>query len=32
MLTDLKLQNLRGKDKNYKVTDRDGLYVTVTPN
>ncbi|MEM9359605.1 MAG: integrase arm-type DNA-binding domain-containing protein [Pseudomonadota bacterium] len=31
MLTDLKIQNLRAREKNYKVTDREGLYVTVTP-
>lgn len=31
MLTDTKLKNLKPKDKAYKATDRDGLYVTVTP-
>ena len=31
MLTDTKLQNLRPKDKLFKVNDRDGLYVAVTP-
>lgn len=31
MLTDTKLKNLRGADKLYKVADRDGLYVAVTP-
>lgn len=31
MLTDTKLRNLRPKDKLYKVNDRDGLYVAVTP-
>lgn len=30
MLTDTKLQNLKPKDKLYKVNDRDGLYVAVT--
>ncbi|WP_101743505.1 Arm DNA-binding domain-containing protein, partial [Klebsiella aerogenes] len=29
MLTDIKLKNLKPKDKLYKVTDRDGLYVAV---
>lgn len=29
MLTDTKLKNLKPKDKLYKVTDRDGLYVAV---
>lgn len=29
MLTDIKLKNLKPKDKLYKVTDRDGLYVSV---
>lgn len=32
MLTDVALKNLRPKDKGYKVTDRDGMYVHVTPN
>jgi len=31
MLTDTKLRNLKPKDKIYKVNDRDGLYVAVTP-
>ena len=31
MLTDAKLRNLKGADKLYKVADRDGLYVAVTP-
>lgn len=31
MLTDTKLRNLKPKDKLYKVPDRDGLYVAVTP-
>ena len=31
MLTDTKLRNLEPKDKIYKVNDRDGLYVAVTP-
>ncbi len=31
MLTDTKLHNLKPKDKLYKVNDRDGLYVAVTP-
>jgi len=31
MLTDTKLKNLKSQDKLYKVTDRDGLYVTVSP-
>jgi len=31
MLTDTKLRNLKPKDKLYKVNDRDGLYVAVTP-
>ena len=29
MLTDTKLRNLKAGDKPYKITDRDGLYVTV---
>lgn len=29
MLTDTKLKNLKPKDKIYKVSDRDGLYVAV---
>lgn len=31
MLTDAKLRNLKPRDKLYKVNDRDGLYVAVTP-
>lgn len=31
MLTDTKLRNLKPQDKLYKVADRDGLYVAVTP-
>lgn len=31
MLADTKLRNLKPKDKLYKVNDRDGLYVAVTP-
>ncbi|GHA19603.1 tyrosine-type recombinase/integrase [Oceanisphaera arctica] len=31
MLTDTKLRNLKPKDKLFKVNDRDGLYVAVTP-
>jgi len=31
MLTDTKLRNLKPKEKLYKVVDRDGLYVAVTP-
>lgn len=31
MLNDTKLQALKAKDRQYKVSDRDGLYVTVTP-
>ncbi|TGZ99421.1 tyrosine-type recombinase/integrase [Rodentibacter pneumotropicus] len=30
MLTDTKLKSLKPKDKVYKVTDRDGLYVSVS--
>ncbi|HEK2042617.1 TPA: tyrosine-type recombinase/integrase [Proteus mirabilis] len=30
MLTDTKIRSLRPKDKLYKVSDRDGLYVAVT--
>lgn len=32
MLTDTALRNLRPKDKAYKVTDRDGMYVNVAPS
>ena len=31
MLTDLKLKNLKPRDKAYKQSDRDGLYATITP-
>lgn len=31
MLTDTKLRNLKPSEKLYKVNDRDGLYVAVTP-
>ncbi len=31
MLTDTELRNLRPKSKLYKLTDRDGLYVAVSP-
>ena len=31
MLTDTKLRNLKPQDKMYKVADRDGLYVAVSP-
>jgi integrase len=31
MLTDTKLKNLKSTDKLYKVSDRDGLYVVVSP-
>lgn len=31
MLTDTKLRNIKRRDKLYKVNDRDGLYVAVTP-
>jgi hypothetical protein len=32
MLTDAALKHLKRKDKNYKVTDRDGMYVLVRPS
>lgn len=32
MLTDAALKNLKPKDKPYKVTDRDGMYVRVGTN
>lgn len=32
MLTDTTLRNLKGKDKAYKVADRDGMYVNVAPS
>jgi len=31
MLTDTRQRNLKPTDKLYKVNDRDGLYVAVTP-
>lgn len=31
MLTDIKLKSLKPREKAYKVTDRDGMYVTVSP-
>ena len=31
MLTDIALRNLKPKAKLYKVSDRDGMYVTVSP-
>ncbi|MCL2876749.1 MAG: tyrosine-type recombinase/integrase [Betaproteobacteria bacterium] len=31
MLTDTKLKTLKPKEKTYKVVDRDGMYVTVSP-
>jgi len=31
LLTDTKLKNLKGAERLYKVVDRDGLYVAVTP-
>jgi integrase len=31
VLTDTKLRNLKPREKLYKVNDRDGLYVAVTP-
>jgi len=32
VLTDTALKNLRGKEKAYKVVDRDGMYVHVAPS
>jgi hypothetical protein len=32
MLTDLQIRNLKPRNKIYKVFDRDGLYVAVTPS
>ncbi|MGQ6156058.1 tyrosine-type recombinase/integrase [Serratia sp. IR-2025] len=32
MLTDTKLKNLKSREKLYKVSDRDGLYVAVQPS
>lgn len=31
MLTDTRLRSLKPQSKTYKVADRDGLYVTVSP-
>lgn len=31
MLTDTKLKNLKAQDKLYKISDRDGLYITISP-
>ena len=31
MLTDAALRNLKPKSKIYKASDRDGMYVTVSP-
>ena len=31
MLTDTALKQLKPKEKTYKVADRDGMYVTVSP-
>ena len=31
MLTDTALRNLKPKSKPYKASDRDGMYVTVSP-
>ncbi|USB43574.1 Arm DNA-binding domain-containing protein [Klebsiella africana] len=31
MLADTRLRHLKPKEKLYKVNDRDGLYVAVTP-
>lgn len=31
MLTDTALKALKPRDKKYKVTDRDGMYVLVMP-
>jgi hypothetical protein len=31
MVTDAALKHLKPKDKIYKVTDRDGMYVLVKP-
>jgi hypothetical protein len=31
MLTDPALKNLKPKPAQYKVTDRDGMYVTISP-
>src|SRR4030095_11214383 len=31
MLTDVALKSLKSKEKPYKITDRDGMYVHVSP-
>lgn len=31
MLTDTALRNLKSKSLTYKASDRDGMYVTVSP-
>ncbi|TIP51005.1 MAG: DUF4102 domain-containing protein, partial [Mesorhizobium sp.] len=31
MLTDIALKKLKPKEKIYKVSDRDGMYATVSP-
>jgi hypothetical protein len=31
VLTCIKLKSLKPRDKSYKVTDREGLYVKVSP-
>ncbi len=31
MLTDTELRKLRPKDKAFKIADRDGMYVSVSP-
>lgn len=31
MLTDAALRNIRPKSKSYKMTDRDGLYLLISP-
>src|SRR5258708_8537924 len=31
MLTDTALRNLKPKSKTYKASDRDGMYVTISP-
>jgi integrase len=32
MLTDFSLKNLKPKDKIYKITDRDGMYIAMAPS
>lgn len=32
MLTDVAIKSLRPRDKSYKVTDRDGMYLVVQPS